>query len=190
MIFSFLLLAIGSILTDMQYLWIATTISIGLFFLIFFLIHFSQKKLWRIVFICFFSILIVAQSISFIVYHDENIVFNTYGLTVYKGIPIPFFDILIHPNRSFRLIDKKHSFNIRDKNMLNTLAQDILLIGSGSEGLGGKGFPEDVKTQFQYNPVTNRGLQIIILKTPEAVKIFNRLKSERKNVLFIIHNTC
>ena len=65
-----------------------------------------------------------------------------------------------------------------------------IVIGSGADGLGGRGFIKESAHQFIYNPHTQRGTQVIILKTPEACQVFNRLKRERKNVLFVLHNTC
>ena len=66
---------------------------------------------------------------------------------------------------------------------------DIIIIGSGMDGLGGKGFPDE-SNFFKYNPFFKRGTQVIILKNSEACELFNRLKRENKNVLFILHNTC
>jgi len=36
---------------------------------------------------------------------------------------------------------------------------------------------------------TKRAAQIVILDTPTACREFNRLKKEKKNVLFVIHNS-
>jgi hypothetical protein len=109
---------------------------------------------------------------------------------VYKGIPIVFYDVMIFPNGTFRLVDKKHYFNSRDQTFFMEHKPDIIIIGSGAEGLGGRGFVKQSPHQFMYNPHIQRGTQVIILKTPEACEVFNRLKRERKNVLFVLHNTC
>ena len=97
---------------------------------------------------------------------------------------------MIYPNGTFRLVDKKIYFNNPDKyNTIYALSKDILLIGSGSDGKGGKGFPEEKKAQFVFNPKTKLPLQIIILKTQEACAKFNELKKKGYNVLYVIHNS-
>lgn len=190
LIFAYILLFTSSILSDARFWYVVVGITLTAFTIIFAIIHLSQKKGFRNAFVGVAAVIIIMQSIFFIKYRNENIVYNSHAVTVYKGIPILYYDILIHPNGMFRLADKKHEFNQRDMIFFNHHAKDILLIGSGSEGQGGKGFPETWETQFIFNPVTERGLQIIIQKTPKACETFNRLKEEGKDVLFILHNTC
>jgi hypothetical protein len=134
-------------------------------------------------------IAIVIQGFFFIKHRHDNIVYTRYGLTVYKGIPIPFFDIMVYPNGMFRLVDKKHYFNNRDRDFFLKMKSDIIIISSGVYGKGGKGFPDD-ENAFVYNPSIKEGTQIIILRNDEAAETFNRLKSEGKKVLLIFHNTC
>ncbi len=189
-VFAYIFLFFSSILSDSEYWLTVIAITLGLFVLFFAILHLSQRRPFKIAFAAIAVILVLVQSFFFIKYRKENIVYNSFGITVYKGIPIPYFDILIHPNGTFRLADKKHVFNMRDMQFFEQRTEYILLIGSGSEGKGGKGFPEQWESQFIYNPFKERGLQIIIQKTPEACKTFNRLKNEGKNVLFVIHNTC
>ena len=114
---------------------------------------------------------------------------NSNGITIYKGIPLLFFDVMIYENNIFRFVDKKHTFNNRDINTICHHANDILLIGAGKYGEGGNGFPEKVMSQFIFNAVKKKPLQVIILDTPNACKKYNQLKKEGYNVLFIIHNT-
>jgi len=97
---------------------------------------------------------------------------------------------MIFENGFFRFVDKKHVFNKRDINTIGSYTSDILLIGAGKYGKGGKGFPEDLITQFIFNKEKKNVIQIIILSTPEACVKFNQLKKEGYNVVFIIHNTC
>ncbi|MCK5843614.1 MAG: VanZ family protein [Victivallales bacterium] len=189
-IFAYILLFLSSILSDSQFWYQVIAFTLVAFVIFFIILHLSQKKGFRIAFVGAAAVIIILQSAFFFKYKNENIVYNSYALTVYKGIPIVYYDILIHPNGTFRLVDKKHAFNQRDMQFFHHHASDILLIGSGSEGKGGKGFPEIWETQFVFNPITERGLQIIVQRTPEACETFNRLKNEGKNVLFVIHNTC
>jgi VanZ family protein len=188
-ILSFIFVAISSILTESDYWYIAAVLTIIAVLLVFAIIHLSQFKLPKYIMLSLLIILILVQGLFFIKYRHDNIVFSRYGLTVYKGIPIPFFDIMIYPDGMFRLVDKKHYFNRRDRSFLLQFKTDIIIVSSGVYGKGGKGFPDDQHT-FVYNPKLKNGTQIIILKNREAAETFNRLKREGKKVLMIYHNTC
>ena len=135
------------------------------------------------------GLVIIVQVVFIVIHFDDGIVYNTSYLTVYKGIPIPYFDIMIYGDGTFRLVDKKVNFHKRDQETIFGLCNDILLIGSGKEGEGGKGFPEAIPVQFVFNHVKLKPLQVIILNTPEACNVFNQLRNKGKNVLFIIHNS-
>lgn len=188
--FTFILLAVSSQLTDIQYLGYSILISVCLFMAIFLIFHFLQKKLFKKIFIGLLLIYILVQGFFFVKYRNEGIVYNSYGITVYKGIPLLFLDVMIFENGTFRFVDKKHNFNYRDKNTIYRYATDILIIGSGTDGLGGGGFPEKTASQFVFNTKKLKPLQVIILKTPAACRKYNQLKKEGKNVIFIIHNSC
>ncbi len=189
-IFTLLLLSISSQLTNIEYLGYSIFISVVLFVIFFFIYHLSQKDIFKRIFICLLIIYILVQGFFFVNYHKEDIIHNSYGITIYKGIPLLFLDIMIFENGSFRFVDKKHDFNPRDINTIGHYANDILLIGSGRDGLGGNGFSQKLKPHFIFNLATMKPLQVIILSTPEACKKYNQLKKEGYNVLFIIHNTC
>ena len=189
-IFTLILLSVSSQLTNIEYLGYSIFISVVLFLILFFIFHLSQKHIFKRIFICILIIYILVQGFFIVKYHKEGIIHNSYGITVYKGIPLPFLDIMIFESGFFRFVDKKHDFNTRDKNTIFHYSNSILLIGSGKDGSGGNGFPEKLKPQFVFNTIKFKPLQIIILKTPEACKKYNQLKKEGYNVLFIIHNTC
>jgi VanZ family protein len=190
MILAYLLLLISSILSNNEYLVTVLLFTFTAFFIFFFIFHNSQKKVYRIIFISTSVLILLLQSVFFIKYNKSNIVYNEKGIVVYKGIPIPYFDIMIFPNGTFRLVDKKIYFNQKDKfNRIYLHATDILLIGSGADGEGGMGFIDEKReTQFVFNPIKKLPLQVIVLKTPEACKEFNLLKSKGYDVMFIIHN--
>ena len=190
LVFAYLLISISSVLTEISYSHIAVLISSGTFILFFLILHLSQLKIFRVVFIILLISIIFIQGYFYLKYKNKYIVHNSFGLTIYKGIPLPFLDIMIFENGFFRFVDKKHVFNRRDINTICSYSSDILLIGTGKFGKGGKGFPEDVITQFIFNKEKKNVLQVIILNTPEACIKFNQLKKEGYNVVFIIHNTC
>ncbi len=186
-IFAYILMVISSILTDTKYLFPAIGIPILIFIIFFFVIHFSQKKLYRNIFIILFIIFISIQGVFFYKYKDHNIVYYKNQLTIYKGIPVFYFDILIYPNGMFRLVDKKETFNKRDLKKIMSFSENILIIGSGESDTGGKGFPEDSESQFVFNYINKRGLQVIKLKTKDACKKFNQLCDEGKKPALILH---
>ena len=187
-VFAYIFMVITSILTDTKYLFPAVGITILIFIIFIFVIHFSQKKLYRNIFLTLFIILIGIQSAFIYKYKDQNIVYNNDGLVIYKGMPIYYFDLLIYPNGMFRLVDKKEFFNKRDIKTIMSFSENILIIGSGENDTGGKGFPEDTETQFVFNNKTKRGFQIIKLKNKEACKKFNQLRDEGKKPALILHN--
>lgn len=188
--FALLLLSFGSLLSEYEYcghVVLFTVVSFTVFVLLF---HLSQYQRVKYTLIATFVCALLLQTFFFAKYRSDNIIHNEYGLTVYKGIPILFFDVMIFPNGTFRLVDKKHYFNSRDQKFFKKQQADIIVIASGSEGKGGNGFPVKAPVQFIYNQYTQRGVQVIILESSEACKLFNRLKDEGKNVLFVLHNTC
>jgi hypothetical protein len=117
-------------------------------------------------------------------------VYHRFGLTVYKGVPVAYFDLMIHTDGTFRLVDKKHQFLVPDRTRFLKEQPDILLISSGEYGRGGNGFASKRTSQFVYNAYSGRGTHVLILNTRDACTTFNRLLKEHKNVLFVLHNTC
>jgi len=189
LVFTYLLLAIGSILTALRYWPVAVGLSLAAYGLVFLVFHFSQRRIWAGVLLVVAIAALAAQTVSFLRHRNEHIVRCDPGLIVYRGIPLPYFDVLITPNGVPRFVDKKLFFNNKDKvNRIYHLATDILVIGSGSAGQGGQGFGEEGLTHFTYNPVKNRALQVIVLPTPLACDEFNRIKAAGRSVMCILHN--
>ena len=188
MIFSLILLFVSSSLTDSKYAVNVVFISLLIFLVVFFIVHLTRTKSEKRFFGVIAGLLIIVFVVSLVRNHDRNITYHKTGLTIYRGLPIPYFDIMIFENGWFRIVDKKDFFNNTDIRFLFKKASNILLIGSGEEAKPRMGFPEDLESQFVFNKETGRGLQVIIQPTEEACKVFNRLKKEKKDVLFIILN--
>ncbi len=188
MVFTYILLFVSSALTESKYAFNVVFITLLVFLVIFFIIHLTRTRTEKIVFGILAGLLIIILSVSIARNHYRNITDYKQGLLVYKGVPIPFFDVMILENGCFRVVDKKEFFNQTDIRFLFKKASNILLIGSGKEVKSRMGFPEDAESQFIFNRETGRGLQVIILPTEEACKVFNRLKKEEKEVMFIIHS--
>ncbi len=189
-VLAFLFLCLASLLTEMAHCLLVVLLTVAGFIVFFLLFHLSQRRWVSYSMAAILLLALSAQTFSLIKHHADGIVCNTSGLVVYKGIPIPLFDVMIFPDGTFRPVPKKHSFSPRDRRFLLEQKTDIILIGSGVHGRGGRGFPEDAISQFIFNPFINDGTQVIILPNSEACQVFNRLKREGRNVLFVLHSTC
>jgi len=194
-IFALLFLVFSSLLSGTGYIFLVFIFTLVAFSAVFCIIHMSRYKTVRIILCGIITLLILIQGFFFLKHRNKNIIFNTFGLIVYKGIPIPVFDVIIYPNGTFRLVDKKHEFNEQDQSTIFKINSDIIIIGSGDYGLGGKGFDFEKKFNEQhgyvFNAETEKMMEVLILKTPEACRVFNKLKKEGVlKVLFILHNTC
>jgi glycopeptide antibiotics resistance protein len=190
LIASLSLLCISSLLTEAAYWRTCILLSIAGAAIAFLLLHVSQYRRVGTTLLLVACAAALAQTVSWHQHRADGIVHNRYGLTVYRGIPIPFFDVMFFPDGTFRLVDKKHYFNQRDQRFLLSKRTDIIIIGSGAEGRGGRGFVDSSVNQFLFNEFTDDGTQVIILRSPDACRLFNKLRRERKNVLFVLHNTC
>jgi VanZ family protein len=163
-------------------------IALIIFIITFLLIHagvINKVVLWTIravIVLIVFLVFIAAR------FGDSGISTVKPGYINYNGIPLLYFDYMIFPDGTFRTVDKKESFNVRDKQKIEDLGTDILLIGKGIKGQGGKGWNDILTTEMVYNTYKNKVYQIIKQPNRQACETFNRLKKENKNVLFIIHN--
>jgi VanZ family protein len=188
-VFSYILLAVSSLLTDSKYIVNILFISILLFFIVFVAIHLSFTKFGKRIVLGMVAVLFLVLSISFVSHYNKQISYHKSGITLYKGIPLLYFDVMIFDHGGFRFVDKKDNFNQGDIKFFLEKTSNILLIGCGAQSHGRMGFPEDLQSQFMYNFIQKKPIQIIILPTSEACDTYNRLKEEGKKVTFVIHNT-
>ncbi|MBP6875319.1 MAG: VanZ family protein [Candidatus Eisenbacteria bacterium] len=188
--FTLIFLSCASLMSDAQYAPLVALFSIGLSALALGLYLLLLRKPGRIAIGALALIAVCALGYSALHYRGQEIVSHRNGLTVYRGMPLLFFDALIFPDGHFRLVDRKHSFTSRDQKRLLRQKSDIIVVGTGRKGLGGQGFPEPSMVQFLHNPYSGGVTQVIIQRTADACLTFNRLKKEGKRVAFVIHNTC
>lgn len=188
-VFAYIFLNISSILTESRYIGTALLWSIMTYAVVIFLIYIMQFKISRIIVIILLAGLLITGLVT-INENKENIVIQKgSGKISWRGITIPWFDIMLQTDGSLRLVDKKIYFNKKDKiNRIYGLCDNILLIGSGSKGQGGKGFPA-LESHFVFNPITKKPLQILIYPNIKACRIYNKLNAEGKKVLLIMHNS-
>lgn len=133
------LLGFSSLLADVGYTWgvLALTIVSSLAF--FLLLHLSQFRLIGRAMLALAVISVLAGAIQIFRHRDDGIAAHRYGLTVYKGIPIPFFDVMLFPEGGFRLVDKKHYFNARDREIPQSPARRRRSDRFGISGTWGQG---------------------------------------------------
>lgn len=184
LVFTIIFLSFSSILTDKPVRFNAVIISLTFFVLFFIVFHLSVYKSVRSI---LFGLVLI-QLVSFAVFSRKDIIYNAKNIVIYKGIPIPYFDVMFFENGSFRLVDKKSFFRYVDLYTINKYTTAILLLGSGENGEGGNGLAKKEKMQFAVNKETKDIIQIIILKNSEAVTLYNNLKKQNKKVAFILHH--
>jgi len=189
-IWGFVFVCISALLTEVEYLWVAVTLTVGICVALFLIVHASQFRRVRYVLVTLAVAAAGTQAYFAYRYRGTGITYAARNLTVYAGVPLPVFDWLFFADGSFRPVDKKHLFNNRDQRTLLLHRPDILVIGAGFEGRGGHGFPEKSPCFFIYNPFLGRGTQVVILPTPQACELFNRLRREHRNALFVLHSGC
>jgi VanZ family protein len=186
-VFAYIFMFVASQITDSQYKFYVALITLLFFIIAFLLIHAGLNKVVRWIIRASLVLILIVVLIA-VRFGDSGIKCIRPGYLNYNGIPLFYFDYMIFPNGTFRTVDKKVLFNFRDKQKIEDLGPDILLLGQGNKGQGGKGWNDMVITEMIYNTYKHKVYQIIKLPNRQACETFNRLKKENKNVLFIIHN--
>lgn len=186
--FSYFFLSISSILTESKYLGWIILFTISLFMIIFLVIHQLQYKKARIAILILAGIVLILQLVFFFTNINKDVIYHKNGITVYKGIPLIYFDLMINPNGTFRFVDKKLNFNIRDKHTIMKKEADIIVFGTGKKQRLNIGVSEEKTSHFIYNIWSKKVIQFIILDSKMACEKFNKLKKSGQNVLLILHN--
>jgi len=189
MLFSYLFLSISSLLTEIQYTANIIFITGFLFLILFFIIHQARTKSGKRIILIAIGLSVFLLGFSFVFNAKQNIQHRSSGLVIYKGLPLPYFDLMFFENGGFRFVDKKSYFTQGDLLHFFHKTSNILLIGNNEVGTSSLGFPENLESQFMYNIHEKKVIQIIIQPSAQACQTYNRLKSEGKKVTFVLHNT-
>ena len=188
LLFSYIFLNIASVLTETRYLVEVMIWTFVVCLPIISAIYLCQFKVPRIVIIAMLSALLIMGIITINNNKTNIIIQKEAGVLSWRGINVPWFDLMIQTNGVPRLVDKKIYFNKKDKiNRIYGLSEDILIMGSGTKGHGAMGFTAG-NSNFVFNPITRRPLQILIYPNIQACRIYNQLISEGKKAMIIIHN--
>lgn len=188
MIFTYVFLFVSSLLSDSEYAAEVFLFSILFFLILYFLFKRASHKKGRVI-LSGLCVLIISFVVFSFLFSQPRVKYISKNLILYKGIPAPYFDVMIFPDGLMRPVDKKTHFNIRDQAKINSIGADILIIATGSKGQGGTGFNDQKKVEIKYNPIKQKIYQIIKLPGEDAYKVYNRLAKEGKKVLMIIHNS-
>ncbi len=188
---SFSFMSYASVLTEPSHIATILGLTAATVLAFFVALHLSQHRWPRRLLAAAALAAVLALGTSYALHRNEHVHVHRWGLTVYKGIPIPLFDVLFYPGGGFRLVDKKHYFNGRDQAFfLRNFQADLIVIGAGYEGNGGAGYPHKRGSGFVFNRYTGRGTQVIILESAAACAYYNEQKARGRDVLFILHTTC
>ncbi|MBN1950824.1 MAG: VanZ family protein [Bacteroidales bacterium] len=187
-IFAWVFLNISSVLTDVKYAGYVLLFSLLLFLMLVGGLHLGSIKKLRWLIVGAFLLWLFYPAARLLFSEPTTVVLSKH-LILYKGIPVPYFDVMIYPNGLVRPVDKKESFNMRDIQKISSIGPDILVIATGSRGQGGKGFNDQVSVEMRYNHEKKKVYQLVKLPTKEACKLYNRLSKEGKSVLLIVHNS-
>jgi len=92
-------------------------------------------------------------------------------------------DLIISWDGEIRERERNHNFKKEDFDEIMMKEPEAIVIGTGNSGL------------LQVDPALRvsanlNGTELIVAKTPEAIRHFNSLAKIRKKVIAILHATC
>jgi hypothetical protein len=106
--------------------------------------------------------------------------FCTFAYITYNSIPRPLSDLQVRSDGKTRSVEKTHDLKLQHVEWLLTPKPQVIIIGTGWDGV--------TKPRPDIRAIPDCDLRI--LKTEEAIKLFNQLKRERKKVAIHVHSTC
>lgn len=111
-----------------------------------------------------------------------GITYARFGLTVVGLLPVPALDIRIHadPDRRLGFRNKSHQITLEEVKLLLEEKPEVLIIGTGWHGVA------KVDTEVRELKET----RIEILKTGEALDLYEQLRAEGRRVALLAHTTC
>ena len=78
---------------------------------------------------------------------------------------------------------KDHGLSLNDVQDVVAAKPEIIIIGTGEVGV------VDVSQDIQDH-IESKEIKLIIMRTGDACKEYNRLEKQGKNIAAILHNTC
>lgn len=130
--------------------------------------------------IAVFSLMLILLATLILSTAWGRVSYSRFGLTVYGFIPVPVLDITVGSNGGLWFRDKSHSLSLEEVRSLLAPEVQVVVIGTG--------WHEMVKVDPAVRDI--EGVEVHILKTPDAFDLFNRCQSEGKQAVLIAHSTC
>ena len=104
----------------------------------------------------------------------------TFGLVTYGCIPRPASDIQVRGDGATRTVEKTHDLKLADVQWLLDPLPGVLIISVGWDGAV---TPEKAIAGIAQ-------CEVRILKTGEALKLYNALKRQGQKIAIHVHSTC
>ena len=136
----------------------------------------SERKVMVIGLVYALTIALLAGSMFF----PGRVLHARFGLTVYGLVPVPGLDVVVRSNGVLWFRDKTHRVTAAEVRRYLTSDTEEVVIGTGWHGV--------VEVDADVRGLAGR--KVHILKTPDAFRLYNRLRSEGRRVLLIAHSTC
>lgn len=190
-VFTFIFLFFSAVLTDSRLAFYLLFITLAICTIVFLSFHLAQYKKIKYIIATFYIAILLGLSISYAVNRNNGLMSIGNNFVIYKGIPIPYFDVFIKPDGFFRLVDKKEHIKKGDMLTINEYEPNILIFALNDEDYQGNKLIniDNMKNiYFTYNPINRKGIQILVLDYVSAKTEYNYLISQNKKAAIIIHN--
>jgi hypothetical protein len=109
-----------------------------------------------------------------------RVTYARFGVTTYGLLPIPALDIVVHDNGVLWFRDKSHRVSREEIDAVVSGETEVLIIGKGWDGV----------LRVDEDALNRQGIEIRVLRTPDAIATFNKLRQDGIKVALICHSTC
>ena len=144
----------------------------------FLVVRYCQSRRCSLVVASFLVVLLLVTALSML--HPGKVTYSRFGLTVYGLIPVPSLDITVSPGGLIWFRDKSHFISIEEVEPFLSPDTEVLVIGTGWHGA----------VSVDHAVQELEGIEVQILRTPDAFEQFNELASGGRRVALIAHSTC
>ncbi len=103
------------------------------------------------------------------------------GLTTFGATPIPYFDIQVRGNGEWRTVHKTQNIDAETLLWITETQPQVLIIGQGYDG---KSVVQPDVMQMQ-----SPNCKIEVMKTAEALKLYNQLRDEKTRVAIHVRSS-
>lgn len=127
------------------------------------------------------SLGLVLVAIPVVSMWSQRITYAKFGLTVYGIFPVPVFDITVNRHGVLWFRTKSHTITRRELDDLIGPEVEVVVVGVGWDRVA---VLTDGATEL------GKSIDLRVLATPDAFRVFNELKSEGRVVVLLAHSTC